>query len=168
MEKINKSRFSDEELDNFLEKQNRDSGMDEMHYSQGPIFCFASNDLIVVLMAEDNYSSFRNHGGTEMKTGVYLFDENLQEIGKTWLKAWRDRNNADRDDYSFRLYEVISVKEKRNEVLVNCVAGGNSTRKVVVKIESFKRTKKRSWLSKLLNTPIGLLFTKQSQKKENE
>lgn len=168
MEKINKTRFSDEELDTFLEKQNKSFGMDEMYYSQGPIFCLASNDLIVVLMAEDNYSSFRNSGGTEMKTGVYLFDENLQEIGKTWLKAWRDRNNADRDDYSFRLYEAISVKEKGDEVLVDCVAGGNSRRSVVVKIDSSKRTKKRSWLSKLLNTLIGLLFTKQSQKKENE
>lgn len=168
MEKINKSRFSDEELENFLATLRDRSGMDEMYYRQGPIFCLALNDLIVVLMAEENYSSIHNSGGTEMKTGVYLFGENLQEIGKTWLKAWRDRNDADKDDYSFRLYKAISVKENGDEVLVDCVAGGNSKRSVTVKIDSSKRTKNRSWLSKLLNTPIGLFFTKQSQKKENE
>lgn len=146
MEKINKSNFSDEELDSFINTQSKRFGLDEMYYSQGPIFCFASKGLIVILMAEENYSSFRGAGGTEMKSGVYVFNEKFEMIGEIWLKPWRDRMDGDKDDWSLRLFEIVTVKERIGQVIVECTVGAKRNRKVVVSINPLKRIRKPKFL----------------------
>jgi hypothetical protein len=137
MQIINKSKLSNEQLEEFLKKQDFKFGYFDMYHNGGATGCFALDEFVVVLMHESNWSDARGGGGIERKSGVYLFNGNLEKLSDNWLKEYRDRSSSNRDDYSRHLTEIVDVV-CGDQIVVKCKTGTGGTRQIILSKEKSK------------------------------
>ena len=123
---IEATKLSKKAIQEFLGLLNGKYGFFDMYHNYGPAACFCTEEYLVVIMSESNYSDARGGGGVERNNSIALYTHSFEKVAASPQVNYRHRSSDRYDNYHKHYIEILELIKDGDVLKVRVKTGAGS------------------------------------------